>query len=68
MVEPRTPKDLIPTEEIKERVIARLLTVAGLLSGMAHEVEKRPDKESVAALRLLREYVLDAVYLLGRLP
>ena len=42
MAEPskRIPEDLIHPEEIKDRVIARLLAVAGLLSGLADETEE----------------------------
>jgi len=53
---------------MKKRVIARLLALAGLLRGLAHEAEKRPDTESVAALRLLRAYGLDAGSRWERLP
>jgi hypothetical protein len=41
MAEPskRSPEDLIRPEDIKDRIIACLLMVAGLLSGLADETE-----------------------------
>jgi len=70
MAEPieKIPEDPICTEEIKDRVITRLLGVAGLLSGLADETEVCPAKDMAATLVLLREYVLDTVKLLKRLP
>ena len=70
MAEPskRIPEDLIRPEDIKDRVIACLLMVAGLLSGLADETEACPAKDMAATLTLLRAYVLEAVHLLERLP
>jgi hypothetical protein len=70
MAEPskRIPEDLIHPEDIKDRVIARLLAVAGLLSGLADETEKCSAKDMAATLALSREYVLEVVHLLERLP
>ena len=64
----KIPEDSIRTEEIKDHVITRLLGVAGLLSGLADETEECPAKDMAATLVLLREYVLDTVKLLERLP
>ena len=70
MAEPieKIPEDPICTEEIKDRIIPRLLGVAGLLSGLADETEKCPAKDMATTLVLLRGYVLDRVKLLERLP
>jgi hypothetical protein len=70
MAEPskRSPEDLIRLEDIKDRVIACLLMVAGLLSGLADETEECPAKDMAATLTLSRAYVLEAVHLLERLP
>jgi hypothetical protein len=70
MAEPskRSPEDLIRPEDIKDRVIACLLMVAGLLSGLADETEEYPAKDMAATLTLSRAYVLEAVHLLERLP
>ena len=57
MAEPRKriPEDLIHPEEIKDRVIARLLAVAGFLSGLADETEECSTKDMAATLALSRE-------------
>jgi hypothetical protein len=70
MAEPskRIPEDLIRPEDIKDRVIACLLMVAGLLSGLADETEECSAKDMAATLTLSRAYVLEAVHLLERLP
>ena len=70
MAEPRKriPEDLIHPEEIKDRVIARLLAVAGFLSGLADETEECSTKDMAATLALSHAYVLEAVHLVERLP
>ena len=62
------PGDFIRPEEIKERIIARLLVVAGFLSGLADETEESPAKDRAATLALSRADVLEAVHLVERLP